>query len=75
MACQGLSPQTIKVYLARIRHMQISISLSDPKEFTSMPRLRMVQSGIQRYVSEEDSKVTKIRLSTRMIKIKNSKGK
>ena len=62
MACQGLSPQTIKVYLAGIRHMQISIGLPDPKEFTSMPRLRMVQSGIQRYVSEQDSKVTKIRL-------------
>ena len=52
MVCQGLSPQTIKVYLAGIWHMQISIGLPDPKEFTSMPRLRMVQSGIQRYVSE-----------------------
>ena len=59
MACQGLSPQTIKVYLARIRHLQISIGLPDP---TSMPRLCMVQSGIQRCVSEQDSKVTKIRL-------------
>ena len=62
MACQGLSPQTIKVYLAGIRHMKISIGLPDPKEFTSMPRLRMAQSGIQRCVSEQDSKVTKIRL-------------
>ena len=53
-------PQTS--YLARIQHMQISIGLPDPKEFTSMPRLRMVQSGIQRYVSEQVSKVAKTRL-------------
>ena len=62
MAHQGLSPQTIKVYLAGIRHMQISIGLPDPKEFTSMPRLCMVQSGIQRYVSEQESQGSKIRL-------------
>ena len=42
--------------------MQISIGLPDPKEFTSMPRLRMVQSDIQRYVSEQVSKVAKTRL-------------
>ena len=52
MACQGLSPQTIKVYLAGIRYMQISLGLTDPKEFISMPYLCMVQSDIQRYVSE-----------------------
>ena len=62
MACQGLSPQTIKVYLSGIRHMQMVIGLPDPKEFTSMPRLRMVQSGIQRHVSEQNSRETKIRL-------------
>ena len=62
MACQGLSPRTIKVYLSGIRHMQMVIGLPDPKEFTSMPRLRMVQSGIQRHVSEQNSRKTKIGL-------------
>ena len=31
LAVQGLSPQTIKVYLAGIRHMQIAIGLPDPR--------------------------------------------
>ena len=53
------------------------MSLPDPKEFTSMPRLCMVQSGIQCYVSEQDSKVTKIRLpitptTTLRIRLKTS---
>ena len=42
LAVQGLSPQTIKVYLAGIHHMQISIDLPDPKEFSSMPQHTLV---------------------------------
>ena len=42
--------------------MQISLGLLDPKEFTSMPRLCMVQSGIQRYVSKQDTRAICIRL-------------
>ena len=42
--------------------MQMVIGLPDHKEFTSMPRLRMVQSGIQHHVSEQNSRETKIRL-------------
>ena len=42
--------------------MQITIGLSDPKEFSSMPRLKLVQSGIQRYASEQQSRTVKIRL-------------
>ena len=48
LACQRLSPQTIKVYLAAIRYMQITLGLPEPKEYSLMPRLRLVQSGIQR---------------------------
>ena len=64
IACQGLSSQTIKVYLSGIRHMQMHmvIGLPDPKEFTSMLCLQMVQSGIQCHVSEQNSRETKIRL-------------
>ena len=46
LAIQNLSPQTVKVYLAAIRHMQITMGLPEPREFSSMPRLRLVQSGI-----------------------------
>ena len=42
-----LSPQTIKVYLAAIRYMQITMGLPEPREFSSLPRLRLVQAGIQ----------------------------
>ena len=58
---QSLSPQTIKVYLAGIRHMQIAIGLPDLKEFSSMPQLKLVQSGIQCYTSEQQTKTVKIR--------------
>ena len=48
LACQNLSPQTIKTYLAGIRHTQITLGLPDPKEFSSLSRLKQVQAGIQR---------------------------
>ena len=34
--------------MAAIRHMQITLSLPEPREYTSMPQLHLVQSGIQR---------------------------
>ena len=48
LACQKLSPQTIKTYLAGIRYMQITLGLPEPKHFSSLSRLHLVQSGIQR---------------------------
>ena len=62
LACQHLSPQTVKVYLAAIHHMQITLGLPEPKEFSSMPRLRLVQSGIQHSYSLNDQDPTKLRL-------------
>ena len=57
LACQQLAPQTIKVYMAAIRYMQITLGLPEPCEYTSMPRLRLVQSGIQRdYAAKEQRK-------------------
>ena len=58
LACQKLSPQTIKVYLSAIRHMQVTLGLPEPREFSSMPRLRLVQSRIQRIQQTE----TRVRL-------------
>ena len=48
MADQGLSPQTIKSYLAGIRNMQLSLGLPDPREQSSLPILQQVQAGISR---------------------------
>ena len=42
--------------------MQIAIGLPDPKEFSSMPRLKLVQSRIQRYTSQQHTNTVKIRL-------------
>ena len=48
LACQHISPQTIKTYLSGIRHTQITLGLPDPRDFSSLPRLHQVQAGIQR---------------------------
>ena len=61
LACQQLSPQTIKIYLSAIRHMQITLGLPEPKEFSSLPRLRLVQAGIKR-MRASTSDYTRLRL-------------
>lgn len=62
LACQKLSPQTIKTYLAGIRHTQITLGLPEPRAFSSLPRLRLVQSGIQRTHSQQVPVSSRIRL-------------
>ena len=62
LANQKLSPQTIKTYLAGIRHMQITLGLPEPREFSSLPRLRLVQAGIQRVHAQVATAPTRIRL-------------
>lgn len=59
---QHLSPKTIKVYLAGIRHMQVVLGLPEPREFSSLPRLRLVQSGIQRTHSQRMDEAVRVRL-------------
>jgi hypothetical protein len=39
MADGGLSPQTIKSYLAAIRNMQLSLGLPDPRELPILKRV------------------------------------
>ena len=46
MANQGLSPQTIKSYLAGLRNMQLLLGLPDPREQSSLPIQRWVQTQI-----------------------------
>ena len=44
--------------MAAIRHMQITMGLPEPWEYSSMPRLRLVQSGIQRaHASKQTTKI------------------
>ena len=62
LASLNLSPQTIKTYLAGIRYMQITLGLPEPKEYSSLPRLRLVQTGIKRAHSQKMPLVTKLRL-------------
>ena len=42
-----LSPQTTKTYLADVRHVQVALGLLEPKQLSSLPCLKLVQSGIQ----------------------------
>ena len=46
MADQGLSPQTIKLYLAGLRNVQLSLGLPDPRQQSALLILKRVQAGI-----------------------------
>ena len=48
LAEEGLASQSIKSYLAAVRSMQLSLGLPDPRELSSLPRLKRVQAGIAR---------------------------
>ena len=48
LADSGLAPQTVKVYLAAVRIMQLSLGLLDPRDQSSLPRLKRVLAGISR---------------------------
>ena len=48
LADNNLAPQTIKLYLAAVRNLQISLGLPDPREQSSLPLLKRVQAGISR---------------------------
>ena len=59
LASHNLTPQTIKTYLAGIRHMQITLRFPELKEFSSLPRLRMVQAGLKRiYIHTQNPSTT-----------------
>ena len=62
MGCERLAPQTIKTYLSAIRYMQIVLGLPEPKQFSSLPRLHLVQMGIKRNHSQHRPLSTKVRL-------------
>jgi len=48
LAGQGVSPTTIKTYLAAVRHAQIIRGHPEPRQLSSLPRLRLIQNGVRR---------------------------
>ena len=48
LARDGVAPATIRTYLAAVRHAQILRGWPEPRESSSLPRLRLVQKGICR---------------------------
>ena len=61
LAQGGCAPATIKTYLAAVRHAQIMRGHPEPRE-TSLPRLRLVQSGVRRERAESTSIHQPVRL-------------
>ena len=53
LAEQGLAPKTIKLYLSAIRHLQVSMSLPDPR-IGDMPRLEQVIKGAKREYAKKN---------------------
>ena len=62
LAQQGLSSQTVKTYLAAIRNLQISLGFPDPRDTSSLPRLKLVLMGIRRLQSRSKTNPARIRL-------------
>ena len=48
LAREGIAPATIRTYLAAVRHGQIMRGFTEPRESSSLPRLRLVQNGVRR---------------------------
>lgn len=61
LADDGLKPGSIKVYLAAIRSLQINLGLPDPRDQSSLPRLKRIMAGIARCQLKKGSR-TKPRL-------------
>ena len=62
LAGEGLKAQSIKTYLAAVRHLQLTLGLPDPRDSSSLPRLRLVLLGIRRMQAESGRSQTRKRL-------------
>ena len=62
LASQDLVLQTIKSYLSVLRNLQIFMGLPDPRDQSSLPRLKRVHSGISRARVRNGRAGTKVRL-------------
>ena len=48
LARQGLTPATIRTYLAGVRHAQIMRGFEEPRQHSTLPRLHLLQAGVKR---------------------------
>ena len=62
LAREGLKEQSIKTYLAAIRHLQLTMGLPDPRDSSSLPRLRLVLMGIRRMQADSRNYTPRTRL-------------
>ena len=61
LAKQGVAPSTIKTYHAAVRHAQIMRGLPEPRERSSLPHLRLMQSGVRRVRAERGTPTSRPR--------------
>lgn len=52
LAQRGLAPATIRTYLAAVRHAQVVRGFPEPRQQSTLPRLRLVQDGARRVRAE-----------------------
>ncbi len=50
---EGLAPNTIKTYLAGIRHAQIMRGFPEPRQSSNLPRLKLLQAGVKRVRAQQ----------------------
>ena len=58
----GLTPQTAKIYLAAVRNLQLSLGLPDPRDTSSLPRLKLLLAGIRRVRARDPTHSARVRL-------------
>ena len=62
LAQRGLREQSVKTYLAAVRHLQLTMGLPDPRDSSALPRLRLVLAGIKRMQAESGDLAPRTRL-------------
>ena len=62
LARSGLAPSTVKTYLAAVRHTQVVRGLPEPRQESRLPRLQLVQRGMQKTRAEAGRTQTDTRL-------------
>ena len=74
LAEQGLKAQSVKTYLAAVRNLQLTLGLPDPRDSSSLPRLRLLLTGIRRVQTESGSNQSRRRLPVTPAILRRIKG-
>ena len=74
LAEQGLKAQSVKTYLAAVRNLQLTLGLPDPRDSSSLPRLRLLLTGIRRVQAESGSSQARRRLPVTPAILRRVKG-